>query len=67
MTSINQITDLLRLHPGGLSAAEVCAHCGASKGSLTSRLSKMAAYGIIRRTTDGTFNRYFPPAVEARP
>jgi hypothetical protein len=75
--AVDAIIDLLRQHPDGLDAFAVCAHFGAKKTSLGSRLSRLAAYGVIRvaiesrcvlpsgKTTGAQTRRYFAPQLAA--
>jgi DNA-binding Lrp family transcriptional regulator len=45
-----RILEILRGCPYGLTAKEVADRLGATAGNISSRLSKLAAYGIIRKT-----------------
>ena len=45
----DRICDILRAAPMGLSATEVARQLGVSKNSISSRLSKLVAYGILRK------------------
>jgi DNA-binding transcriptional regulator GbsR (MarR family) len=45
----DRILAILRDCPNGLSAPEVADQLGLSAGNISSRLSKLAAYGIIRK------------------
>jgi hypothetical protein len=44
------VIEILRGSPNGLTAIEIAQHLGTTAGSISSRLSKLAAYGIIGRT-----------------
>lgn len=46
----DHILDILRGCPYGLTAKEVAERLGLSAGNINSRLSKLAAYGIIKKT-----------------
>jgi hypothetical protein len=46
----DRIVDILRGCPYGLTAKEVASRLGATAGNISSRLSKLAAYGIIMKT-----------------
>lgn len=46
----DRILEILRDCPYGLTAKEVAERLGATAGNISSRLSKLAAYGIIRKT-----------------
>jgi hypothetical protein len=46
----DRIVDILRGCPYGLTAKEVASRLGATAGNISSRLSKLAAYGIIIKT-----------------
>ena len=37
-------------HPNGLTSSEIAERLGATAGNISSRLSKLAAYGIIAKT-----------------
>lgn len=60
MITTATILDLLRQHPSGLHVDEACALLGSPKTNLSSRLSKLAAYGVIRATSNGVARRYLP-------
>jgi DNA-binding transcriptional regulator GbsR (MarR family) len=45
----DRIVAILRSCPNGLTAQEVADQLGSSKGNISSRLSKLVAYGIIKR------------------
>jgi transcriptional regulator len=54
------IVEMLRASPNGLTSNEIAARLGTTAGNLSSRLSKLAAYGIIgkaRRSLDGNSSR----------
>jgi len=44
-----QICEILRSEPNGLPAREVARLLGASNESINSRLSKLAAYGLLKK------------------
>lgn len=46
----DRILEILQRFPAGLTAQEVARHLGVPSKTLTSRLSKLAAYGVIKRT-----------------
>jgi transcriptional regulator len=46
----DRIVDILRSCPYGLTAKEVASRLGATASNISSRLSKLAAYGIITKT-----------------
>jgi transcriptional regulator len=46
----DRIVDILRSCPYGLTAKEVATRLGATASNISSRLSKLAAYGIITKT-----------------
>jgi DNA-binding Lrp family transcriptional regulator len=48
--STNRILEMLRDYPSGLTAKEVADRLGADQSNIGSRLSKLAAYGIISKT-----------------
>jgi DNA-binding MarR family transcriptional regulator len=45
----DRIIELLRASPDGLTSNDIAARLGTTGGNLSSRLSKLAAYGIIGR------------------
>jgi len=54
------IIEILRASPNGLTSNDIAARLGTRAGNLSSRLSKLAAYGIIgkvRRTLGGNHSR----------
>jgi DNA-binding transcriptional regulator GbsR (MarR family) len=54
------VIELLRGSPNGLTATEIAQRLGTTAGSISSRLSKLAAYGIIglaRRALTGRGSR----------
>ena len=50
------VIEILRASPNGLTATEIAHSLGTSAGSISSRLSKLAAYGIIGRARGGKIN-----------
>jgi transcriptional regulator len=46
----DRILEILRSCPYGLTANEVAGRLGATAGNISSRLSKLAAYGVIIKT-----------------
>jgi DNA-binding Lrp family transcriptional regulator len=46
----DRILEILRGCPYGLTAKEIAERLGVTAGSISSRLSKLAAYGIIKKT-----------------
>jgi DNA-binding IclR family transcriptional regulator len=74
IVSTAQIVALLHTRPEGMLAAEVCDHFGLHMANLSSRLSKLAAYGLIRmrttsrsvlpngKTTASSVRHFLPPA-----
>jgi DNA-binding transcriptional regulator GbsR (MarR family) len=54
------IIEMLRASPNGLTSNDLAARLGTSAGNLSSRLSKLAAYGVIgkaRRPLDRNDSR----------
>jgi DNA-binding transcriptional regulator GbsR (MarR family) len=45
-----RITAILQGSPNGLTSDEIAEHLGATAANISSRLSKLAAYGIIGKT-----------------
>jgi transcriptional regulator len=43
----DRIIEMLRTSPNGLTSNDIAARLGTTVGNLSSRLSKLAAYGII--------------------
>ena len=48
--SREQVIDLLRAAPDGLTSRDIAERLGATAGNISSRLSKLAAYGVIGKT-----------------
>ena len=46
----NRILEVLRASPYGLTAKEVAERLGATRGNISSQPSKLAAYGIVKKT-----------------
>jgi hypothetical protein len=46
----DDILNILRTTPSGLTAKEVADRLGSTPSNIGSRLSKLAAYGVIKRT-----------------
>jgi DNA-binding Lrp family transcriptional regulator len=46
----DRILEILRGSPSGLPAKEIAERLGVTPGNISSRLSKLAAYGIIKNT-----------------
>ena len=69
--STNRILETLRACPSGLTAKEVADQLGADHSNIGSRLSKLAAYGIISKTRGRIASDaspcaiYFPPTLPA--
>jgi transcriptional regulator len=56
----DHIIEMLLASPSGLTSTDIAAHLGTTTGNLSSRLSKLAAYGIIgkaRRPLGGNASR----------
>jgi hypothetical protein len=49
----DRILEILRNCPRGLTAKELAEQLGATSGNISSRLSKLAAYGVIEKTRGG--------------
>jgi len=47
---VDRVLEILQDSPGGLTAEEVAERLGRSADNIGSRLSKLAAYGIIKKT-----------------
>ncbi len=54
--SADCILETLHCCPSGLTAKEVADRLGAAPSNIGSRLSKLAAYGLIKRTRGRTSN-----------
>jgi hypothetical protein len=46
----DRILEILRSRPRGLTAKEVAQQLGATSSNISSRLSKLAAYGVLEKT-----------------
>jgi DNA-binding Lrp family transcriptional regulator len=51
---LDRILEILRGCPYGLTAKEIAERLGVTPGNISSRLSKLAAYGIIKKTRGKT-------------
>ena len=51
---LDRIFEILRGCPYGLTAKEIAERLGVTAGNISSRLSKLAAYGIIKKTRGRT-------------
>jgi hypothetical protein len=63
----DRILDILRSCPYGLTAKEVAGRLGATVSNISSRLSKLAAYGIIVKTRGTIANSASPCAIYNAP
>ena len=61
--STDRILEILQDCPAGLTAKEVADRLGASPSNIGSRLSKLAAYGIIKKVRGRIISDAFPCAV----
>jgi DNA-binding transcriptional regulator GbsR (MarR family) len=50
----NSVIAMLRVSPGGLTAKDIAERLGTTAGNISSRLSKLAAYGIIGKARDAS-------------
>jgi DNA-binding Lrp family transcriptional regulator len=50
----DRILEILRGCPYGLTTKEIAERLGVPAGNISSRLSKLAAYGVIKKTRGGT-------------
>jgi len=68
-----RIIEMLRGFPNGLTSKEIAERLGTTAGNISSRLSKLAAYGIIGKTRGTLASRvstgatYRVPSQESRP
>jgi DNA-binding transcriptional regulator GbsR (MarR family) len=53
----NCVTAMLRVSPGGLTAKDIAERLGTTAGNISSRLSKLAAYGIIGKAREASVLR----------
>jgi DNA-binding Lrp family transcriptional regulator len=51
---LDRILEILRGCPYGLTGKEIAERLGVAPGNISSRLSKLAAYGIIKKTRGRT-------------
>ncbi len=63
----DHILNVLRNNPSGLTAKEVADQLGGTLGSIGSRLSKFAAYGIIKQSRGRTAPKGSPGAIYTFP
>ena len=54
MELTDRILEILRGYPYGLTAKEISERLGVPAGNISSRLSKLAAYGVIKKTRGRT-------------
>jgi transcriptional regulator len=59
----DRILEILRSCPYGLTAKEVASRLGATASNISSRLSKLAAYGIIVKTRGRIAHNVSPCAI----
>jgi DNA-binding NarL/FixJ family response regulator len=59
----DRILEILRSCPYGLTAKEIASRLGATAGNISSRLSKLAAYGIIVKTRGRLAHDAAPAAI----
>jgi hypothetical protein len=59
----DRILEILRSCPCGLTAKEVAGRLDATAGNISSRLSKLAAYGVINKTRGRIANDASPLAI----
>jgi transcriptional regulator len=63
----DRILEILRSCPYGLTAKEVASRLGATASNISSRLSKLAAYGIIVKTRGRIAHNVSPCAIYNAP
>jgi DNA-binding Lrp family transcriptional regulator len=63
MKLTDRILEILRSCPYGLTAKEVASRLGATASNISSRLSKLAAYGIIVKTRGRIAHDASPSAI----
>ena len=63
----DRILEILRSCPYGLTAKEVAGRLGATASNISSRLSKLAAYGIIIKTRGRIAHNSSPCAIYNAP
>jgi hypothetical protein len=63
----DRILEILRSCPYGLTAQEVAGQLNATAGNISSRLSKLAAYGIIVKTPGRLAHNVSPRAIYNAP
>jgi DNA-binding IclR family transcriptional regulator len=57
-----RILEILAECPCGLTAKELADHMGTSMGQISSPLSKLVAYGFLKRALSGSRSIYFSPS-----
>ena len=67
MLLTDRILEVLRSCSYGLTAREVADRLGATAGNVSSRLSKLAAYGIIKSTRGSNAHNVSPCAIYSVP
>ena len=63
----DRIVEILRSCPYGLTAKEVASRLGATASNISSRLSKLAAYGIITKSRGRIAHDVSPCAIYNAP
>ena len=63
----DSILNVLRKSPSGLTAKEVADRLGGTASNIGSRLSKLAAYGVIKQTRGRIAQKASPSAVYSIP
>jgi Mn-dependent DtxR family transcriptional regulator len=48
----DSVIEILRASPTGLTSKDIAERLGATAGNVSSRLSKLAAYGVISKARD---------------
>jgi DNA-binding IclR family transcriptional regulator len=64
MSRGDRILEILAEWPDGLTTRLIAERMGTSVGNISSPLSKLVAYGSLKRSGTGLVTRYYLPPVE---
>jgi DNA-binding transcriptional regulator GbsR (MarR family) len=62
-----RILTILQESPNGLTSNQIAERLGVTAGNISSRLSKLAAYGIIRKSCRGPKGNVYRPLTDEQP
>jgi predicted ArsR family transcriptional regulator len=62
-----RVVAILQESPNGLTSNQIAGRLGVTAGDVSSRLSKLAAYGIIRKSCRGPSGNVYRPLTDEQP